>query len=192
MKATDNQGPLFEGLVYEDCLPLAWKLIDKHLEGGALDQLNESNESLLKIFATLEDQSPARPENDEDFAEIHYEMIRIDLKLNLLLELVKHVLNQQIALPDRFNLRVGARGIEWRADRPPPAGSYVKLDLFLLPRYPLPIELPGQVVGIHQDGKSAKATVAFRGLSEPVQDWIEKIIFRHHRRSIANKRLSSR
>ena len=190
MQIIDNQTPLAEGLVYEDCLPFGWKLLEDLPGKSTLDHLNESNESLLKVFATLEDQTPARQESDERLAEIHCEMMRLDLKLNLILELVKHVLSQQLALPDRFDVRVGARGIEWWSDGPPPLGSTIKLELFLLPRYPLPIELPGRVVGIQRDEKPAKATVAFQGLSEPVHDWIEKIIFRHHRRSIANKRLS--
>jgi hypothetical protein len=188
MKITNNRSPLAQGLVHEDYLPLRWELLEQLPSTNALNHLNESNESHLRIFASLEDPKLSYPGNDEHFSEISHDLTRVELKLNLLLELTRHVLSRQLPLPDRCHVWVGAYGIEWQTGNHPPEGKYVMLDLFLMPHYPLPIELPGQVIDVQRDGELSRVIVAYQGLSEASQDWIEKINFRHHRRKIANQR----
>jgi len=185
----DFNNPLATGLTYEDCLPLAWSVVERLPEDWELGNLNEANESFLKLFATLEEYHPARQEQEESLQEIYHELTRIDLKLNLLLEFLGQALNRKLSLPRRIDICIGPKGLEWETDHPPEQGSLVKLDLFLSPRYPRPIELPGKVVQVITKSASSKVTVAYEGLSIAVQDWIEKIIFRHHRRSIANRRV---
>lgn len=180
--------PLATGLIYEDCLPLSWEVIEKLPEGWELDNINQANESFLKLFANLEDYHPTRVEHDESLQEIHHELTRIDLKLDLLLEFVGQALHRKLTLPKSIDVRVGPLGLEWSTEQAPAMGDFVKLELFLFPRYPRPVELPGKVVTSIPMSDSNKITVAFQGMSVVVQDWIEKIIFRHHRRSIANKR----
>jgi hypothetical protein len=183
------KNPLSQGLVYEDRLPLGWRVLDRLPDEKALALLNEFNESFLKIFATLEDQHVPNPEGGDSYAEIQHELMRIDLKVNLLLDLVGHVLSRQLDIPARVLLRVGAHGMEWEGDSLPAEGNFIKIELYLYPRYPRPLELIGQVISIQAQGECGKITVVFVGLSEAVEDWIEKIIFRHHRRSIAQRRI---
>jgi Atypical PilZ domain, cyclic di-GMP receptor len=181
--------PLAQGLVYEDRLPLGWRVLDRLPDENALTHLNEFNESFLKIFATLEDQHVPNPEAGDSHAEIQHELMRIDLKVNLLLDLVGHVLSRQLDLPERVLLRVGAQGMEWEGDSLPAEGCYIKVELYLYPRYPRPLELIGQVISVQAQGECGRVTVVFVGVSETVEDWIDKIIFRHHRRSIAHRRI---
>jgi hypothetical protein len=184
------KNPLTQSLVYEERLPLAWQALDQPPDEKALGLLNESNESFLKIFAALENQHVPNPEGGDNYAEIQHALMRIDLKVNLLLDLVGHVLSRQIDIPERVLVRVGAHGMEWQGSRLPAEGSYLKIELFLYPRYPRPLELIGQAVSIQAQRACSSVTVAFVGLSEAVEDWIEKIIFRHHRRSIAHRRVA--
>ena len=57
------------------------------------------------------------------------------------------------------------------------------------PSYPRPLELPAAVVKHDTLAAGVRCTAAFVGCSEPVQDWLEKLIFRHHRRRIAHARV---
>jgi hypothetical protein len=184
------KNPLTQGLVYEDRLPLAWQVLDRPPDEKTLSLLNESNESFLKIFATLEDPHVPNPEGGDNYAEIQHELMRIDLKVNLLLDLVGQVLSRQFDIPERVPVRVGAQGMQWQGSRLPAIGDYIKIELFLYPRYPRPLELIGQAVSIQAQEACGSVTVAFVGLSEAVEDWIEKIIFRHHRRRIAHRRVA--
>ena len=171
-------------------MPLGWQVLAQPPDENALNLLNESNESFLKIFATLEDQHVPNPDGGDSYAEIQHELMRIDLKVNLLLDLVGHVLSRQLDIPERVLMRVGAHGMEWQGGSLPREGDYIKIELFLYPRYPRPLELIGHVAAIHEQGASGRVSAVFVGLSEAVEDWIEKIIFRHHRRSVAHRRSS--
>lgn len=185
---TDLKNPLTKGLIYQDTLPLTWSVVDSLPDEGELVNINEANESFLKLFSTLEDYHPMRQERDESMSEIYHELTKIDLKMNLMLEMIGQALNRKVSQPKRIDIRLGPEGLEWTCDPPPVRDSLIKLELFLFPRYPRPVELQGKVVKVISEGSTSKATVSFRGLSVAVQDWIEKIIFRHHRRSIANVR----
>lgn len=185
---TDIINPLAKGLIYEDSLPLAWSVIDALPDDRELENINEANESFLKLLATLEDHHYARQERDESMLEFHHELMRIDLKMDMILEMITQALHCKSIQPKRIDMRLGPEGLEWTCDPLPVRGSLIKLELFLFPRYPRPVELLGKAVKVIGEGAKSKATVSFQGLSVSVQDWLEKIIFRHHRRSIANVR----
>lgn len=186
----ESRQPLATGLVYEDRLPLGFTLVDGLPTAWELGDINDSNESFLRLFAILEESRPAKQDMDESMMDLHHELTRLDLKINLLLEFVAQALNRKLTLPARVKLRLGPQGLEWQCNQPPPSDSIVRLDLYLFPRYPRPINLFGSVVNVVNEGQeSSEVTVAFRGVSESVQDWMEKIIFRFHRRSVASRRL---
>ncbi len=184
----DLQDPLAEGIVYEDNLPLGWRVIDEFPGTEQLEHINHSNESFLKSFASLDEYPILRHELDDDHSDYAQELVRLDLKINLLLELVGHVLSRQLELPKPVYLRMSSQGLEWFDARLPPAGSRVLLELYLHSRYPRPLELLGSIaVGPGMD-KSPSAKIRFYGLSESVTESLEKLIFRHHRRKIASTR----
>jgi hypothetical protein len=181
-----SQDPLTHGLIYEDALPLIWRQLESIPGETQLARLNDSNEAFLRALSALEEHHPGYAELEDRFPIIRQELERLDLKLNLLMELVGHVLSRQMMLPEPVPVRVGAEGIEWRCERLPDRGSWVFVELYLRPRYPRPLELVGEVM--ERSDKEVK--LAFIGMSESVQDWLEKLIFRHHRRHIARRRLS--
>jgi len=82
-----------------------------------------------------------------------------------------------------------AHGLEWlaREGRPAP-GVRGLLALYVNPAFPQPLTLPGRVVAHRAGADGLWAQFEFEGLSPPVSELIEKLVFRHHRRQIAEAR----
>lgn len=182
--------PLAAHLVYEECLPLAWRPLEAMPDEVELARYDEGNEALLKVLAAPDDHHRVRAEADERVLDIQQELVRLDLKLNLLMELVGRSLSRETELPPQAEVRISAEGIQWSSPTRPAPGSHVLIELYVEPRFARPLELPGVVVAAEDNPPSAK--VAFHGLSESTTDWLEKLIFKHHRRQIAIKRARRR
>jgi len=184
----DSQDPLAEGIVYEDDLPVGWRTIDEFPIDAQLEHINHSNESFLKSFASLEENPTLRHELDDDRTDYAQELVRLDLKINLLLDLVGHVLSRQLELPMPVRVRMNSRGLEWFGSGLPSVGNRVLLALYLHPRYPRPLELPGFIIAGGGLDQGASAKIRFYGLSDSMRESLEKLIFRYHRRKVASAR----
>jgi len=178
--------PFAEGLCYEASLPFAWRALDAVPDAAHLAYWNEYNEVALRGMAGLDEFSNQSP--DEHGAQGH-ELSRLEFKVNLVLDLVGQLLAQQLILPETVWLKIGARGVTWSSLEAPALATPLLLQIYLTPNYPRPLELPATVVNHEVQAVGARCTAAFVGCSEPVQDWLEKLIFRHHRRSIAHTRV---
>lgn len=178
--------PMAEGLSYEASLPFVCRVLDAVPDAAHLTYWNEYNEAALRSMAALDEYTNQTP---EEHANQGHDLARLEFKVNLMLDLIGQLLAQQMLLPDAVWLKIGARGIEWASPQAPSLGEPLLLQLYLTPSYPRPLELPATVVKRETLTVGARCTAAFVGCSEPVQDWLEKLIFRHHRRSIANTRL---
>ncbi len=191
MSDLENDGrasPLGEGLVYEDILPLRVCEVEAEIPAPRLLSIQESNEEILRIIAALDEHHHAEG-TDEDAAHHSQDLVRIESKLDLLLDMVANMLSHQLAIPPELPVRLNAHAIQWRQAGPPPAeGRRVLLDLYLHRKYPRPLVLPGRVASVEQDQDDYLAVVRFEGMSEAVQNWLEKLIFRQHRRSVAHAR----
>jgi hypothetical protein len=59
----------------------------------------------------------------------------------------------------------------------------------LLPPWPVPIEMHGRVPGVDRYAERAyRACARLEGQTGGVNDWLGKLVFRRHRRSIAQQR----
>lgn len=172
------------GLAYEDRLRLRWAP-RAPADGSETARHHEANEEFLRAMAVLE----THPEFDEERSSVAQALARLDLKIGLLAELVGRMLARQLALPEPVPVRLTTRSIEWRGTELPAPGTEVEVELYLRPEYPFPLVLPGRAV---ETGATPGAVrVALEALSEPVQEWLERTIFRHHRRAIALSRRST-
>lgn len=174
---------LGQGIVYEARLPLAWKVLTVKPDEPQLAVINENNEAILRTISSLEDFAP---DHTEDLSGLNQEIARIDVKLNLLLDLVGQLLAAQSTIPSNMVVRLGAVAVEWSGTNLPGVGQYVQIELYLHRSYPRPLCLLGSVRA-GQLGESS-VIVPFEGIGEPVQDALERLIFRHHRRRIAQAR----
>ena len=184
----DNHDSFFQGLYYESNIPLVWRVLKSLPGDNALVTINEDNSRFLKALAAL---SEAAPESAEELVQTAAELQRIDLKLNLLLEIVGQLLANQLTLPEPTQVRLGHVGIEWLAQECPPPGAQLCLEVYLRTDLPSPLKFHGVAVSVDPESGSGstdkRVQVRFVGLSTALQDDLEKFIFRRHRRSIAQR-----
>ncbi|CAK0772099.1 PilZ_2 domain-containing protein [Gammaproteobacteria bacterium] len=176
-----------EGLWYEDILPLTWRTVP--VEAGESVRLREYNERVMQALEVLEvlEESPSHESRNEEMLEARLK--RIELKLELLLDLVGQVVLNQLSIPERLPIHLAAHALVWECDLPPSEGVTVQVDLYLTPRYPQPLCFVGRVQTIEPltSGKH-RVTIIFAELGEVVQDGLERSLFRHHRRRVARTR----
>ncbi len=171
------------GLVWQGSASLSWDYLDSLPQGHALTHLNQTAENVLRQLAQLDETSQDLGEESPGVAR---EFERLESMVSLLIRLVGQLLSQQLQIPDAVAVSLSAKGIEWSgADQPEP-GRAVLVRIFLHPDIPQALELAGETVAGTGSGGVA---VNFYGVSEHTQEWLEKSIFRFHRRSIAHSRM---
>jgi hypothetical protein len=165
-----------EEQLHADSEPLAWPPAPELLQ-----RLAERNANTLATLAALEER---RADLSDDDNPLMQEMLRMDAKLTALVEIVNQWLAPAATLPPRHALRFNAVG----AVLPPvlvPPGDGLLLRLRFDACRSLPLELAGQVVRALDDGRSF---VAFAIQGDATGDAIERLVFRHHRRKVAEAR----
>lgn len=183
---SDTANLLGTGLLYEDRLPLHWQPTAAAAAEGGSSHVDEANAEFLRIMAALEEHPP---EPTEERPEIAHEMRRLESKVDLLLGMVSRLLVRQRPLPDAVPLRLSATGIEWLSSQAPVmTGEYVLLDLYLCRDFPLPLLLTGKVAQVKDEPAGRRITVIFEGLGGTARDWLDKVVFRQHRRRVAYSR----
>ena len=153
---------------------------------AALALINDRNASVLVAVSALMDR---RSETAEDDSPLTQEVARLDAKLNVLMEIVNRLLLPQSGLPPRMPLRFNAAGAVLPWSVLPSVGETVLLKIHFDVCRALPLELPGIRLPGPTDGKGF---VGFEGLSEAVRDGIERLVFRQHRRQVAEARAHAR
>ncbi len=170
---------LHNELAYHDVLPVQWQPRERALTRFELSGLEESNLLLLQAHVALEDHSPA-----EDSGVLAGEIARLDLKLNLVLQLLaKLVLKERT--PPPTTIQFNALGASWTAvGVAPVAGTHGLLRIYLRGSLPQPLDLPAEVTGV----EGSVVRFQFGELSEPVAELIQRLAFLRHRRDVAGAR----
>ena len=170
-------------LAYEDLLPVLWRPLNEPVSDMTAQRFAESNLRVLQACDALEEHG--KTEKPDDESPHSADIMRLDFKLNLLLDLVGQLLaaSQPRArpLPIRFN----AMGASWKPVEPLTLGAHGILEITLKELIVQPLHLPSEVVAGAARGE---ARVRFLGLGETVADHMEKLVFRRHRRKIAGSR----
>jgi hypothetical protein len=155
-------------------------------DAAALALINDRNASVLVAVSALMDR---RSDTSEDDSPLTQEVARLDAKLNVLMEIVNRLLLPQSGLPPRISLRFNASGAVLPWDGLPSVGQTALLKIHFDACRALPLELPCIRLAGPTDGKGF---LGFEGLTEPVRDGIERLVFRQHRRQVAEARAHSR
>jgi len=175
---------LFEELAYEDMLPLAWRPASTPPGDLVKRSFVERNVKLLQACAALEEHG--QPEKLDERAPYHADIIRLDMKVNLLLELVGQILIASRPRPEALPVRFNALGAVWQHKGVmPEEGEHGVLELYLREFVVEPLRLSGRVAAVTGAGQ---VKVKFDNPGEAVADLIEKLAFRRHRRQIAGAR----
>jgi hypothetical protein len=162
--------------VHADAEPLAWPPPQERLAW-----LAERNASTLAAIAALEER---RADSAEDDSPLMQEMLRMDAKLTALVDVVNQLLVPAASLPPRVMVRFNAIGALLPANLAPAADAMLlrlRFDLFRS----LPLELAAKVERRFDDGR---AFVVFMQLGDVLGDAMERLVFRHHRRKVAEAR----
>lgn len=174
-----ENNPLGSVVTLDDLLPLAWRARSEPDDPEHLASLQAANQAVLQTILSLDEH---HPELEEEPAEVAVELQRLEFKLNLVLDLLGQVLSKQLELPPRVPVRLASGHIEWKCASAPAPGTKVLVEVYLSGRYPRALVL----AGIAQAATRPDfAQVSFQDLGEPVQDALEKLIFRNHRRRVA-------
>jgi len=164
-------------------LPLAWCNApgDDQVYTATMDD----NLVLLKALLLLdEDASVAGDEERGPLFALH-------TKTDLLLLMMSRGLRGLESLPAPVRCCIDAQRLRWQG-RPagvaPTATTSGALALYLRPRIAIPLILPGNIVAGPDAADDPWCGYFAYRLSATVQECLDRLIFRHHRRSIARSR----
>jgi len=175
-----NAGPVLSGE-----FPLRWERISPAQLEQARDAVRDSNETTLRNYHLLDERTQ---ESGDDRDESAPELVRIEQRLNLVIELLGQVLSSSLNLPAIAPCALSRDRFEWSGLDIPASGECVRLALYLHAHYPKPLVLVGQVTHVVGSADTARVTVQLAPLSESVGDWLDRLIFRAHRRRVAQVR----
>jgi hypothetical protein len=176
---------LYEELAFQDVLPLVWRPMATAIDRELTASFDERNLRLLQAWDAMEEHVPIEKQKPED-APYAAEILRLDLKINLLLDLVGQLLVSNRPRPPAVPLRFNALGAMWRGSGTlPEAGEQGIVEIYLRDSLAEPIRMAGRVTSVTPEGG---IKVKFLPMGEAVSDLLEKLAFRRHRRQIAGAR----
>ncbi len=175
---------LYEELAFQAVLPVLWRPSLTSPDPDTAASLAERNLQVLQAWDAMEEHGPV--EKTDENSPYAADLMRLERKINLLLDLVGQVLATNRPRPTPAAVRFNALGAVWRGTTPlPEAGAQGVLEVYLHDCLAQPLRLPARVTNVTPDG-NVKAR--FIPLGEPIADLIEKMAFRRHRRQIAGTR----
>jgi hypothetical protein len=177
---------MFDKLAYEDLLPVRWLPQPQAVTDLQAQQFAERNLRVLQACDALEEQG--RLDKADEQSPHSADILRLDLKLNLLLDVMGQMLAATQQRGDPLQIRFNAMGAHFVWPQAQPVGTLGVLEITLREIVVQPLRLPSEVVS---GGAVGQVRVRFLALGETVADHIEKLVFRRHRRKIAGSRQQS-
>lgn len=171
-----------QGLIYEDILPLQWQAVADETSPLEMATFDAKNEEVLRFIDVL-DEHPG--DSVAEHASVNQELAKVEVKFDLMLSLVTQLLSVYFPLPKPMHVRLTPGGVHWLSDEPVAAGSRGTVEIYLNDRCPRPLVFFGRVENVEQEVAGYRIVFQFGELSEVVRERLEKLIFRHHRRSVA-------
>jgi hypothetical protein len=173
-------------LVHEDSLPVSWQGLGAAPHPGELQRLNASALHVLQA-ALAWDELPAL-DTEEEAGVPTQELLRLETKLNLVLELLSELVRQQGLMPRPVPVRVTAEGIGFETHDGLAPGDHLLLSIYLVAGTPKALTLPAVAQAVERQGDAYRVHARFVDLTAGVRDLLEKLLFRFHRRRVAETR----
>ncbi len=174
-------------LCYQGVVPVEWEQLTLPVDSALRQRYEHDNTVLLQGLLVVDEQPPI--EHEEELSAFGQELQRIDHKLNLILELLTQTLRSWRKLPAPVPVELSVERVSWRAEEILPAGKQVMVKLYLSPIFPNPFVVTGAVVSGQEEKDGAWVSIHIDSLGAQVQDALEKLVFRQHRRDVARARL---
>lgn len=175
-------------LRYEDQVPLRWRELEALPTGLERERIARENSRLLQLLPSLEEGAQEHV-HDEEPPPRYIQLL--ELRLQLLTELLADLLAQSRPLPAVHALGITAEFIDWLDAQPPAPGALLLVEVFLHPLLPRPLCLLAEVMTVEPCAKGGQVMARLQVNAELVQAELEKLIFRQHRRTVALQRQRS-
>ena len=175
-------------LKFSDNISIDWRVVERYPDDTLLALVNESNESFLRAVSAI---GAFATDPADDAAGISQEIVRLDLKINLLLDLVSQLIYKQLDIPERTQVTISSNEIQWLSPNVPEPGAIVFVQVYIQHGTPKPLCFYGEVMSSQAEYSSGSARVCYLGLCGSAQSWLDKLIFRHHRRAVAFEKSKS-
>lgn len=170
-----------QGVFYSADLPLSWTPLEQ-LQPSQSEQWQHHGIMLLHALSVIE---MPLPEPDRDTPSSSGKaMERLEAKLDLILSLMMQLARQQTGLPPPRAVILRAGSVEWLGESAPEAGQLLLISLHISPKLPQALTLPARVGAVEERGQGVWVRADFTGLNGEMAEWLERTLFRFHRRSI--------
>ncbi|WP_428634203.1 PilZ domain-containing protein [Sedimenticola sp.] len=188
---TEQGGHNSRGVSFKGNMLLRWEQRTIDEPSHRLESV-EKNERVLK--ALLLSQDIHHEYADEPGERAAADLARVEAKLDLLLDMLSQLLRNEQRAATEASVLLWLEGASWlTADEQLPAvGDPLWLSLFIDSRLAQPLTLPAVVTEVKQQAAQSEIVVAFEVLDEPVEELLSRLIFRHHRRMIAQQKADRR
>lgn len=171
---------LYEELAYEDVVPVQWQPLPEPFDPALVGSYADRNLRALQALAALEEHGQIEKPDDSPYAS---DIARLDLKVNLLLDMVGQLLIASHPRPRATSIRFNALGAVWQGvGSAPPLGNQGVLNVYLRDCIAEPLRLVGRIASVTPDGR---IKARFIPPGEHISDLLEKLAFRKHRRQVA-------
>lgn len=174
-----------ERVSYDDGLHVSCVAMPQPLAELQLAAMRERN---LSVLGTLAVFSERRLDASDDESPMAQDIQRLDSKLNVLMAMLDQLLQRDAELPPRQPVRFNAVGALLPRALWPSSATTALLRLHFDGCLALPLELPARLV---QERDADHIFVSFETMDDVTADALERLVFRHHRRKVAGRRLTT-
>jgi hypothetical protein len=179
---------LFEELAYQDMLPVAWRPLPDQIDPDLAASYTASNVRVLQASTALQEQGLT--DKADENSPHSQDLLRLELKINLLLDVVGRILASNQPRPPAVAIRFNALGATFQGAQPlPRPGAQGCVEIYLRECVAEPLRLIGRVANVSPGGE---IKVRFLPPGEAIADLLEKLAFRRHRRQVAGSRHAPR
>lgn len=171
------------GLITEDWLVIHYEPLRKLEEGEQFDTYDDLNEMMLRYLCVMDD---ALGENIDSESESKGELHKLQLKTDLVLNLLGEMLWGQLRLTPPKWVRLSSREIRWQDKNELQADELIRLQIYPKRNFPIKLSFLARVLPSEQ--KDDGTIMVGASLCEPTETlvyWLEKYIFQQHRRRVA-------
>lgn len=172
-----------EHVFCDDEIGLTWERIEHLPDEAELNRVNGRNETVLRALAMLEEHDQTRSDDGE-----RAELYRLEGKLDLALELMAELVRERQAAIPTCPVRFNSRGLCWECPEELASDGLMRLQCFVQPPWPLPLSLYVRVVGVEPRDGHWWVCGRVEGLLGGAREWLGKLVFRRHRRTVALQR----
>ena len=176
--------PLNSTIEWSGCIPLSWRVVSPGYFDSHRSQLNQSNEQVLLCLNHMEEH---QGETRDDLGSENSYLKILDQKITMVMHLLQYYLTKNSQLPPSIQAGFNVNSIHWlqNEEHEIALGQTLVVDVYLNETFPRPLELPCKVHRLEEVESQQLIQCDILPMAENVVDLLEKLIFRHHRRSVA-------